>query len=117
MVTILGIDPGAAAIGYGLVKVEDASKKIALLNYGTIITPSDREDAFRLRIVEKSLSKIVRLYQPDILTVESLYFFKNQKSVMSVSQTKGVILLVAEKAQLPVYEYSPVEVKLILTGY
>jgi len=117
MVTILGIDPGTAAVGYGLVNVEDASKKITLLNYGTIITPSEREASFRLRLVEKSLSKIVRLYHPDILTIESLYFFQNQKSVMSVSQTKGVILLVAEKAQLPVYEFSPVEIKQVLTGY
>lgn len=117
MVTILGIDPGTAAVGYGLVKIKDFSKELTLLDYGTIMTPAEREASFRLRLIEKDLSKIVGAYHPDILTIESLYFFQNQKSVMSVSQTKGVILLVAEKAQIPIYEFSPVEIKQVLTGY
>jgi len=117
MVTILGIDPGTAAVGYGLVKTKIPFGKVALVDYGAITTPAEREAPFRLRLIEKSLSKIVRSYHPDLLAVESLYFFQNQKSVMSVSQTKGVILLIAEKAQLPIYEFSPLEIKQVLTGY
>jgi len=117
MVTILGIDPGTAAIGYGLVKTKIPFGEVSLVDYGAIITSAEREASFRLRLVEKNLLKIVRRYQPDILAIESLYFFQNQKSVMSVSQTKGVILLVAEKTQTPVYEFSPLEIKQALTGY
>jgi len=117
MVTILGIDPGSAAIGYGLVKIQNPSSRISLLDYGAIFTPPDREDSFRLNLVEQNLSKLIRHYSPDVLAIESLYFFQNQKSVMNVSQTKGVILLVAEKARIPVYEFSPVEIKQTLTGY
>ena len=117
MVTILGIDPGAAAVGYGLVEIKRPSQSASLVDYGTIFTPANREVSFRLRLVEKKLSKVIRQYQPDILAIESLYFFQNQKSVMTVSQTKGVILLIAEKAKLPIYEFSPLEIKQMLTGY
>ena len=117
MVIILGIDPGAAAVGYGLVQSEGLQKPFSLIDYGAIITPANREAAFRLRLVEKNLSKIVKHHHPDILSIESLYFFQNQKSVMAVSQTKGVILLVAEKAKITIYEFSPLEIKQTLTGY
>ena len=117
MVTILGIDPGAAAVGYGLVQTRGPQKPVSLVDYGAILTAANREVSFRLRVVEETLSKIVKKYQPDILSIESLYFFQNQKSVMAVSQTKGVILLVAEKGQVPVYEFSPLEIKQMLTGY
>jgi crossover junction endodeoxyribonuclease RuvC len=119
MFTILGIDPGSAAIGYGLIKANSSpkSKRASLIDYGAIVTSSQRETAFRLHSVEKKLSKIIREYRPDILAIESLYFFQNKKSVMGVSQTKGVILLVAEKAQVPIYEFTPLEIKQVLTGY
>ena len=117
MITILGIDPGSAAVGYGLVKLKRAKGGLSLLDYGAIFTSSEREDSFRLNLVEQKLRKLIYHYQPDILSIESLYFFQNQKSIMRVSQTKGVILLVAEKAQIPVYEFSPVEIKQVLTGY
>ncbi len=117
MITILGIDPGAAAVGYGLVRTRGLQKPISLVDYGAIFTPANREASFRLRLVEKSLSRIVKSHQPDILAIESLYFFQNQKSIMAVSQTKGVILLIAEKAQIPTYEFSPLEIKQMLTGY
>lgn len=117
MVTILGIDPGAAAVGYGLIQSKGLQKPFSLIDYGAIITPAHREVAFRLRLVEQNLSKIVKRHHPDVLSIESLYFFQNQKSIITVSQTKGVILLVAEKAQIPIYEFSPLEIKQTLTGY
>lgn len=113
---ILGVDPGVAAIGYGVIKLKEGCAPVAL-DYGVIRTQAYQETAVRLRIIEKSLKEVVKNWEPNIVTVESLYFFRNQKSIIGVSQVKGIILLTAEKAKIPVYEFTPLEAKLVVAGY
>jgi crossover junction endodeoxyribonuclease RuvC len=112
---ILGIDPGTALTGYGLVKV-NKKKSLTCLDYGVIETTPQFSDAERLRQLENGLNKIFREYQPDLLAVEKLFFFRNQKTVITVSQAKGVILLVAAKKRIPIYQFSPPQVKTLITN-
>ena len=134
---ILGIDPGLATIGYGviqknkkllikagLVKTERRKKQNPLkcLNYGlvrcgVITTLPSSKTADRLNKIYNEVKKIVEACKPDILAIESLFFFKNLKTALPVSQAKGVILLVAAKKKMPVYEFTPPQVKMIITGY
>jgi len=112
---ILGIDPGTAETGYGLVSYQRRQPK--LLDCGVIRTDSDREDPYRLLMMEKEMRRIIRQHQPDLLTIESIFFFQNRSSALAVSQMKGVVLLAAEKHKLPIYEFSPLEIKLAVTGW
>jgi crossover junction endodeoxyribonuclease RuvC len=110
---ILGIDPGTASTGYGLVK---KAKKLECLDYSVIRTPPSLNPGERLKIINNQLSKIIKEYNPAILAIENVYFFKNLKTAIPVSQAKGSILLTAAKKKLPVFELTPLEVKLTITG-
>ena len=115
---ILGIDPGIAITGYGIIKKSRTKKgEMKTIDYGCITTTPDLCPGERLKIINNELNKIIKKYQPDILAVESLYFFKNLKTAMPVSQAKGVILLTAAKKKIPVYEFTPLQVKMMVTGY
>jgi len=114
---ILGIDPGVAAVGYGAIELKKKNDPPVVLDYGVIKTQAYQETAARLAIIEKSLLQIIKDWKPNIVTVESLYFFRNQKSIIGVSQVKGIILLTAERKGVPVYEFTPLETKLVVTGY
>ncbi|XOA42685.1 MAG: crossover junction endodeoxyribonuclease RuvC [Candidatus Nealsonbacteria bacterium] len=110
---VLGIDPGTANTGYGLVK---KAKTLKCLNYNVIHTVPNSNPGERLRIINNKLSKIIKEYKPDVLAIENVYFFKNLKTAIPVSQAKGSILLTAAKKKVPVYEFSPLQVKLAITG-
>ncbi len=110
---VLGIDPGTANTGYGLVK---KAKTLKCLNYNVIHTVPNSNPGERLRIINNKLSKIIKEYKPDVLAIENVYFFKNLKTAIPVSQAKGSILLTAAKKKVPVYEFSPLQVKLAVTG-
>jgi len=112
---ILGIDPGMAIIGYGLVEYENGSLK--LLASGSIQTDKTKTDSKRLLEIYRDLSTIVENYQPDCASVEKLFFFKNQKTIIPVAEARGVILTVLEKFNITTYDYTPMEVKQVLTGY
>ena len=112
---ILGIDPGMAIVGYALIEVE--SDKIELLTSGSIQTDKKIDDSKRLLEIYNDLSIIVDKYNPDCASVEQLFFFKNQKTVIPVAEARGVILTVLEKYNIPTYSYTPMEVKQVLTGY
>lgn len=112
---ILGIDPGTAIIGYGIIKTQN--NKIHYIDHGCIYTQKENSDQERLLTINKELKKIIKKYKPDCLSVEKLFFFKNAKTVISVSQAKGVILLTAHKEKLPIFEYTPLQVKMAITGY
>lgn len=112
---ILGIDPGMAIVGYGLIEIEE--DKIELLTSGSIQTDKNLPDSKRLLEIFEDLSTIVQKYQPDCASVEELFFFKNQKTVIPVAEARGVILTVLEKFQIPTYGYTPMVVKQVLTGY
>lgn len=112
---ILGIDPGMAIVGYGLIKYEN--EKYELLTSGSIQTSKNLSDSKRLLEIYNDLSTIIEKYSPDCASVEELFFFKNQKTVIPVAEARGVILTVLEKFSIPTYSYTPMEVKQVLTGY
>ncbi len=112
---ILGIDPGMAIVGYGLVDIEN--DKPILAASGSIQTNKNLSDSKRLLEIYNDLSIIVEKYKPDCASVENLFFFKNQKTVIPVAEARGVILTVLEKYNIPTFSYTPMEVKQVLTGY
>lgn len=112
---ILGIDPGMAIVGYGFIEVEN--DKTELLTSGSVQTDKKLSDSKRLLEIYNDMSTIVQKYQPDCASVEELFFFKNQKTVIPVAEARGVILTVLEKFNIPTYSYTPMQVKQVLTGY
>ena len=112
---ILGIDPGTATTGFGVIDKTKTETKV--IDYGCITTTPDLNPGDRLKIINNELNKLIKKHQPKIMAVESLFFFKNLKTVMPVSQAKGVILLTAAKKKIPVHEFTPLQVKMAITGY
>ncbi len=111
--TILGIDPGTATTGYGVIK----SSPLRCLDYGCIETAKTKTAGTRLLILERGLQKIIARFKPHIVAVERLYFFKNLKTALPVSEARGVILLAVAKKKLPVFEITPLQAKMAITGY
>lgn len=112
---IIGIDPGTAIVGYGIVDFENGECK--LITSGSIQTPKDKSDAARLLEIQNDLTYVLNEYKPDVASVEKIFFFKNQKTVISVAQGRGVILACLEKAGTEIFEYTPMQIKLAITGY
>jgi len=112
---ILGIDPGTAITGFGLIKKDKS--KLKLLNYGLITTPANLSTAERLDNLHKELSRLIKKSKPDIVAVEDIFFFKNLKTAIKVSQARGVILLTIAKAKIPVAEYTPLQIKQAVACY
>lgn len=111
---ILGIDPGTAKTGYGVIR---KVRTLKCLGCGVIETSSSLATAERLRIINNELSKIIRVYRPEILAMENVYFGRNLKSAKPVTQAEGVILLTAAKKKVPVYQFTPLEIKMAITKY
>jgi crossover junction endodeoxyribonuclease RuvC len=117
---ILGIDPGTASTGYGIIKKVQKSKreiKFRCLEYGLIKTVPTFPTAKRLQKINNELSKLIKKYKPAVLAMENVYFFKNLKTFIPVSQAEGVILLTAAKNNTPVFELTPLQAKMAITGY
>ncbi len=112
---ILGIDPGMAIVGYSIVEYD--GKSIELLNSGSIQTEKGTRESARLLEIFNDMNSLVEKYKPDVCAIEKLFFFRNQTTVMPVAHARGVILTVLEKYGIPIFEYTPMEVKQILTGY
>lgn len=112
---ILGIDPGTATTGYGLINFD--KKNIEYLDCGCIITQKETPPEQRLKEIYNQLNKLIKENKPDVLSVEKLFFFKNLKTAIPVSQAKGIILLAAAKKKIPVYEFTPLQVKMNIVGY
>jgi crossover junction endodeoxyribonuclease RuvC len=113
---ILGIDPGTATTGYGVVE-EDSQGQLVSAGYGTIITPPDMAVEKRLLSIYEQLHEIILLYKPQAAAVEKLFFYKNVTTAMAVGQARGVVVLCFAQASLPIGEYTPLEVKQAVTGY
>ncbi len=113
---ILGIDPGTATTGYGIIEDQDRNN-LKCLGYGCIITEPLLSPAERLKELHNQLNKVIKKYEPKILAVESLFFFKNLKTALPVSQAKGVILLTGAKKNMPIFEFTPLQVKMTTVGY
>ncbi len=112
---ILGIDPGMAIVGYCVIEFD--GRNVELLNSGSIKTSKDNTESQRLLEIFEDITTIIQRYKPDIASVEKLFFFKNQKTVMPVAAARGVIMMAIEKCGVEVFEYTPMEVKQTLTGY
>lgn len=113
---ILGIDPGTARLGYAVVDYETASKKLKLIDCGIIQTSKKEIEASRLSEIRKDLLSIINKFNPEISSVEQLFFFKNPKTIIPVAQARGVILEVLNSNSIPIVEFTPLQVKQILTG-
>jgi len=113
--TILGIDPGIADTGYGI--IEKKSGKFIFVECGTIKTSSKQELPQRLENLYKDLTTIIKKYKPKQIGVEELFFAKNAKTAITVSHARGVILLVAKQAKAEIREFTPLQIKQALTGY
>ncbi len=113
---IIGIDPGTANTGYGIVE-KKGPKVFKCMEYGLIKTESTMTAPDRLKKISNDLSKIIAKYRPEILVTERLYFFKNLKTVIPVSQAGGVIMLCAAKKKIPVHQYTPLQVKMAIAGH
>jgi crossover junction endodeoxyribonuclease RuvC len=112
---ILGIDPGTATVGWGIIEVQGG--KTTSVAYGHISTSKDLAPEKRLAEIASDLETIIKQYQPEEAAVEELFFFKNQKTIISVAQARGVILLTLENFCVNISGYTPLEVKQALTNY
>jgi crossover junction endodeoxyribonuclease RuvC len=119
---ILGIDPGTATTGYGLIRVPDDilgrefNYQIELIDYGYISTPKEEIMERRLVMLHHEMEDIVERHMPDMISIEMLFFGANTKTAITVGQARGVILLSAGKHQIPVTDYSGLSVKLMVAG-
>lgn len=112
---ILGLDPGLADTGYGVIKVSGST--VRSLAYGSIKTPSTDSFSERLLSIESQLSSIIDLYQPDRVGFEKIFFAKNVTTAFSVGQARGVLLLTVARHHLPIHEFTPLQVKQNISGY
>jgi crossover junction endodeoxyribonuclease RuvC len=114
-VIILGIDPGTAAIGYGI--VERSGSRLRAVDYGCLTTSADRSMPERLLEIHQLVDELIALHQPSIVAVERLFFSKNAQTAIAVGQARGVVLLAAAQHAKPVREATPNEVKSAIAGY
>lgn len=112
---ILGIDPGTATVGWGVIEVQGG--KTTSVAYGHISTSKDLAPEKRLAEIASDLTAIIHQYQPEEAAVEELFFFKNQKTIISVAQARGAILLTLDNLCVSIFGYTPLEVKQALTNY
>ena len=112
---LLGIDPGVATIGFGLVRAE--RNRNQLLRYGVITTPPGIPLSNRLLQISNDMEELINAFHPDEMAVEELFFTKNITTGIAVAHGRGVILLAAEKLGVPVFEYTPMQVKQAVVGY
>ncbi len=112
---ILGIDPGYAIVGFGV--VDYAGMNFAPLEYGAITTEAGTPFAQRLTAIYEDLDFLIKRWQPDSIALERLFFTSNQKTVIDVAQARGVIILCAAQHGIPLFEYTPLQVKMAVVGY
>jgi crossover junction endodeoxyribonuclease RuvC len=114
---VLGIDPGTAIVGFGLIEKENRGQKLRLIKYGCIETSAKFSTAERLKIIHEELSSLLKKYKPDIAAVEDIFFFKNLKTAIKISQARGVILLAIAEKKITVAEFTPLQIKQAVTCY
>jgi len=112
---ILGVDPGSVIVGYSIIEKQRGCIKV--IDFGCIITDKFATTGERLKKIHTEISKLIAKYKPDVMSIEVLFFFKNLKTVMPVSQTRGVILLAAAEKKLLIYEFTPLQMKMAIAGY
>lgn len=114
-IRVLGIDPGLAIVGWGVLEKEKGLVKT--IDYGQITTLPENSISERLNFIAQDLNELISEFQPDEVAVEELFYFKNKKTIISVAQARGVILYVCKSQNLVLGEYTPLQIKQALTGY
>lgn len=112
---ILGIDPGTGILGFGV--IESNKGKVQLVDAGVIRTPVHEDDAIRLQTIFDELTDIIAATKPTEMSVEKLFFARNVTTAMTVAQARGVVLLCGMQAGLQIAEYTPLQIKMAVTGY
>ncbi len=112
---VLGIDPGIARMGYGVVQME--GHHLAPVAYGCIETPAHTPTASRLQQIYEELTAVIAEHRPDVMAVEELFFYKNTTTAFTVGEARGVALLCGVQGHLPIHEYTPMQVKQAVVGY
>jgi crossover junction endodeoxyribonuclease RuvC len=114
---VIGIDPGTARMGYGVIEVKSKGKKIKLIDGEVIITHPDLEPEKRLKFLYDTLISVLKENKPDVMVIEKLFFNTNAKTAIAVGQARGISMLAAANKKVKVEEYTALEAKLALTGY
>lgn len=114
---ILGIDPGSINCGYGLIQKSDSKNLITYLSSGRIVVSARKELHIRIKEIYSSLTEVISEYKPDEIVIEKIFFAKGSKAALSLGHIRGVVLLTASLTELPIYEYSALEVKKAVVGY
>lgn len=112
---VLGIDPGTGILGFGVIELSHGRPR--LVEAGVIRTPPHTTQDERLEEIFDGLTEIIRVNKPDVVSIEKLFFSQNITTAMTVAEARGVAILTARKAKLPVFEYTPMQIKQTLTGY
>lgn len=112
---ILGIDPGIAIVGFGVIEYDGF--KFKTIDYGAITTPAHTPLPARLKMVYDDMNYVIEKFKPDQVAIEELFFNNNAKTAIAVGQARGVLILAAENRKIPVYEYTPLQVKQGVVGY
>jgi crossover junction endodeoxyribonuclease RuvC len=112
---VMGMDPGIAIVGFGL--VEERAGSLKAINYGSIQTDPDLTVPARLKRIYDACTRLFAEYRPDVVSIEKLFFNRNVTTAFTVGQARGVMLLAAEEAGIPVTEYTPMQVKMAVAGY
>ena len=112
---ILGIDPGTGILGFGIIETVRGNAK--LVDAGVIRTPVKEDDAVRLQTIYEELTDIIVSSKPEVMSVEKLFFITNVTTAMTVAQARGVVLLCGKQAGLDIFEYTPLQIKMAITGY
>ena len=113
--TIIGIDPGYAIVGYGVIQYDKG--RYSVLDFGAVTTPAETPFPERLKIIYNDLCYLFDRYRPDAMAIEKLFFNTNKKTAVDVAQARGVILLAARISGSDVFEYTPLQVKQSVVGY
>lgn len=112
---IFGIDPGLAISGYGVLNY--VGNKFEVLDYGAVLTDKDMEFPKRLKKLYDSYTELFKLYKPEAVAIEELFYNKNVKTAIAIAEARGVHLLAAENLNIPLYEYTPLQIKQGIVGY
>jgi len=112
---VLGIDPGMAILGYGV--IEQKGHKMDVVDYGTVLTDSGMKMPDRLVRIFDGVEELIQRFKPDVVSVEELFFNKNSKTALTIGHARGVAILTAAKNKLEIYEYTPLQVKQAVVGY
>ena len=111
---VIGIDPGLATVGFGAIKTE--KERVTPISYGCIRTLPDKQTPQRLLEIYDEITSLFEKYKPEVIAVEKLFFSKNVTNALSVSEARGVIFLAAQQQNIPIFEYTPNQVKQAITG-